>query len=94
MKSSVVWRSTILQDNIQMMHIEELHDLYVSSNIIRVIKPRRMTWFGHAERVLEGIGKCGVLVGKPEGENHLEDPGKDMIILLTLILLTWKKIVS
>jgi hypothetical protein len=26
---------------------EELHDLYPSSNIVRVIKSRRMRWAGH-----------------------------------------------
>ena len=29
------------------LHSEELHDLYPSPNIIRVIKSRRMRWAGH-----------------------------------------------
>jgi hypothetical protein len=29
------------------LHNEELHNLYASPNIIRVIKSRRMTWVGH-----------------------------------------------
>jgi hypothetical protein len=29
------------------LHNEELHDLYSSTNIIRFIKSRRMTWAGH-----------------------------------------------
>jgi hypothetical protein len=28
-------------------HIEELHNLYSSPSIIRIIKPRRMRWAGH-----------------------------------------------
>jgi hypothetical protein len=30
------------------LHNEELYDLYCSPNIVRVIKPRRMRWTGHA----------------------------------------------
>jgi hypothetical protein len=29
------------------LHNEELHDLYSSPNIVRVIKSRRMRWAGH-----------------------------------------------
>jgi hypothetical protein len=29
------------------LHNEELHNLYSSSNIIRMIKSRRMRWAGH-----------------------------------------------
>jgi hypothetical protein len=29
------------------LHNEELHDLYSSSSIIRIIKSRRMRWVGH-----------------------------------------------
>jgi hypothetical protein len=29
------------------LHIEELHDLYSSPSIIRIIKSRRMRWEGH-----------------------------------------------
>jgi hypothetical protein len=30
------------------LYNEELHDLYVSINIVRMIKSRRMRWAGHA----------------------------------------------
>jgi hypothetical protein len=33
--------------NWRRQHYEELHNLYVSSNIIRVIKSRRKRWVGH-----------------------------------------------
>jgi hypothetical protein len=51
------------------LHNEELHNLYASSNIIRVIKVRIMRWPGHVARVV-GM-KCmyiyiyNILVGKP-----------------------------
>jgi hypothetical protein len=35
------------------MHSEELHRLCFSSNVIRVIKSRRMRWAGHMARVEE-----------------------------------------
>jgi hypothetical protein len=43
------------------LHNEELNDLYLSPNIIRVIKFRRMRWAGHVarggrERCIQGFG--------------------------------------
>ena len=33
---------------------EELHSLYRSTNIVRVIKSRRLRWAGHVARIEEG----------------------------------------
>jgi hypothetical protein len=33
------------------LHNEELHDLYSSPSIIRIIKSRRMKWAGHVARL-------------------------------------------
>ena len=33
------------------LHNEKLNDLYSSSNIVRVIKCRRMRWIGHVARM-------------------------------------------
>jgi hypothetical protein len=33
------------------LHNEELHDLYSSPSIIRIIKARRMRWAGHVARM-------------------------------------------
>jgi hypothetical protein len=33
------------------LHNEELHDLYFSPSIIRIIKKRRMRWAGHVARM-------------------------------------------
>jgi hypothetical protein len=46
---------------------DELHDLYSSPNIVRVIKARRMRWAGHVVRMRKGFGVYRILVGKPEG---------------------------
>jgi hypothetical protein len=53
------------------LHNEELHDLYSSPNIIRVIKSRRMRWAGHVARMGEKRSIFRVLVGKPEGKEPL-----------------------
>jgi hypothetical protein len=36
------------------LHNDELHCLYSSPNIVRVIKSRRMWWAGHVARMVEG----------------------------------------
>ena len=38
------------------------------TNIVRVVKSRRMRWAGHVARMGEGRGVHRVLVGKPEGK--------------------------
>ena len=53
------------------LHNEELNDLYSSSNIVRVIKSRRMRWARHVARMEEGRGVYKVLVGKPEGKETI-----------------------
>jgi hypothetical protein len=55
-------------------HNDELHDLYSSPNIIRVIKSRRMRWVGHVARSGAGRGAYRVLVGRPEGRRPLGRP--------------------
>ena len=56
------------------MHNEEPNDLYSSTNIVRVIKSRRMRWAGHVARMVEERGVYRVLVGKPEGKRPLGRP--------------------
>ena len=56
------------------LHNQELNDLYSSSNIVRVIKSRRMRWEGHVERMEEGRVVHKVLVGKPDGKRPVGRP--------------------
>jgi hypothetical protein len=51
---------------------DELHNLYYSPNIVRVITSRRMRWAGHVARV--GEGRSVYRVGRPEGKRALERP--------------------
>jgi hypothetical protein len=55
-------------------HNEELHDLYSSSSIIRIIKSRRMRWPGHVARMGEMRNAHRLLVGKPERKMPLGRP--------------------
>jgi hypothetical protein len=54
------------------LHNDELHSLYASLNIVRVIKLRRMRWEGHVACMGEGRDVYRVLVGRPEGKRSLE----------------------
>jgi hypothetical protein len=53
------------------LHNEELHSVYSSPSIIRMIKSRRMRWAGHVARMGEKRNACRILVGKPEGKRPL-----------------------
>jgi hypothetical protein len=56
------------------LHNDELHDLYSSPNIIRVIKSRIMRWAGHVARIGGKRGAYRILVGRPEGRRPLGRP--------------------
>jgi hypothetical protein len=53
------------------LHNEELHNLYSSPSIIRIIKSRRMRWAEHVARMGEKRDVYMLLVGKPEGKRPL-----------------------
>jgi hypothetical protein len=56
------------------LHNDELHSLYSSPNIVRVIKSRRMRRAGHVAHMEERRGVYRVLVGRPEGKSPLRRP--------------------
>jgi hypothetical protein len=56
------------------LHNDELHSVYSSPNIVRVIKSRRTRWAGHVARTGEGRCVYRVLVGRPEGKRPLGRP--------------------
>jgi hypothetical protein len=49
------------------LHNEELHGLYSSPGIVKMIKARRMRWAVHVARMMEMRGVYNILVGRPEG---------------------------
>jgi hypothetical protein len=56
------------------LHNEELHNLYSSRSIIRILKSRRMRWAGHVARMGEKRNVYRLLEGKPEGKRPLGRP--------------------
>jgi hypothetical protein len=52
---------------------EELHNLYPLTNIIRIIKSRRMRWAQHIE-CMSVKDAHRILVGKQEGKRPLRTP--------------------
>jgi hypothetical protein len=57
------------------LHNDELHSLYSSPNIVRVIKSRRMRWAGHVARMGEGRVFTGFWLRGPKARDHWEDLG-------------------
>jgi hypothetical protein len=56
------------------LHNDELHNLYSSPKIVRVIKLRRLRWAGRVARMGEGRDIYRILVWKPEGKRPLGRP--------------------
>jgi hypothetical protein len=61
------------------LHNEELHNLYSTPSIIKIIKSRRMRWTGHVARMGEKRNVYRLLVGKPEGKRPLGRPRRRWI---------------
>ena len=55
----------------------ELHSLYRSPNIVRVIKSRRLRWAGHIVRIKEARNAFNFLTGTPAGKRSLDGLGVD-----------------
>ena len=56
------------------LHNEELHSLYCSPNIFRLIKSRRLRWAGHIARMEEYMSAFKILTGTPAGKRPLGRP--------------------
>jgi hypothetical protein len=56
------------------LHSEKFHILYLSPDIIRQVKSRRMRWARRVERMGEERNVYRVLVGKPEGTRPFGRP--------------------
>jgi hypothetical protein len=56
------------------LHNEELHNLYRSSNIIRVNESRRLRWAGHVAWMEESRSSFKIVTGKPTGKWPLGRP--------------------
>jgi hypothetical protein len=56
------------------LHNDELHDLYSSPSIIRIMKLRRVGRVGHVAWMGEKRNVYRLLLGKPEGKRTLGRP--------------------
>jgi hypothetical protein len=56
------------------LHNVELHNLYSSASIIRIIKSRKMRWAGQVARMGEKRIVYRLVVGKPERKRPLRRP--------------------
>jgi hypothetical protein len=71
------------------LHNEELHDLYSSPSIIRIMKWRRIRWAGHVAQMGEKWN--ALLVGKPEERRPLGRPERRLVdnIMMDLVEVGW-----
>jgi hypothetical protein len=67
------------------LHNEELHDLYSSPTIVRVIKSRIISWAGYVARIGRGEACTGFWWGNLSERDHWGDPGIDGRIILKWI---------
>ena len=58
------------------LHNEELHGLFRSPNIVRVIKSRRFRWADLVARMEEGRSAFKILTRKPTGKRRFGRPGR------------------
>jgi hypothetical protein len=65
---------------LRQLHNEELHNLYSSQSIIRMIKSTRMRCVGHVARMGENRNACRILVGKQEGKRPLGRPRRRWVV--------------
>jgi hypothetical protein len=68
------------------LHNEELHDLYSSPNIIRIIKSRRMRWAGRLARMGDKRNAYRLMVRKPEGRRPLGRPRHRWVVNIRMDL--------
>jgi hypothetical protein len=63
-------RKDEMTGNWRKLHNEELHNLYYSPNLIRMMKSRRMRWVGHVARMGRREMHIGYLWGSQKERNH------------------------
>jgi hypothetical protein len=77
--------------DLRKLHNEELHNLYSSPRIIRMIKSKSMIWAGHVARLRAKRTAYRILVGKLEGKRPLGRPRRRWVdnIRMDLVGIGW-----
>jgi hypothetical protein len=77
------------------LHNEELHNLWCSSNISRMMKTRRMRWAGHVTCIREMRNAHQILVEEPGGKHPSGKPRhrSEDNIKMNLQKIRWKGVV-
>jgi hypothetical protein len=68
------------------LHNEDLHNLYSSPSIIRMMKSRRMRWAGHVAQIGDKRNPYRILMGKSERERLLRSPRRRWVDNITIDL--------
>jgi hypothetical protein len=68
------------------LHNKELHNLYSSPNIIRMIKSRRMRWARHVARMGETRNAYRIFVGNPEEKRPPGRPRSGWVVNIKMDL--------
>jgi hypothetical protein len=68
------WLSQVFSPEFPDTNNEELHNLYSSPSIIRMVKSRSMRWAGNVVQMGSKRNTYRRLVGKPEGKSPLGRP--------------------
>jgi hypothetical protein len=71
------------------LHNEELNDLYSTSNIVQVIKSRRIRWVGHVARMGSREACIGFWWENLRERTHWGDPGVDGRKLIRGVFRKW-----
>jgi hypothetical protein len=71
------------------IHNKELYELYSSSNIIRVMKSKRIRWAGHVARTGERRSVYRIFMKRSEKKKPLGRRGIEGRIILNWIFRKW-----
>jgi hypothetical protein len=62
------------------LHNEEIHNVYSSPSIIRMVKSTRVRWAEHAARMRSKRNAYRLWVGKPKGYKPLGRPRRRLVV--------------
>jgi len=63
-----------MTEELRRLHNEQLHELYDSPDVVRIMKSRRLKWAGYVIRMGQKRKLYPIVVGKLEGKRPLGKP--------------------